>query len=146
MMAPVGFDHGDAVIQLSTLLGPLFPDYYVVSEVGTWLPRNRLRAPDVMLVDTRPQGPFVTEPALMVAEVLSRPTRSEDTLRKSMEYAEGGVGQYWIVDPEMRAIDVMRNVGGAWEPSAHLDEDHPIAEVELADVRVPLDLRSILRA
>lgn len=78
-------------------------------------------------------------------EVLSPSTRSEDTIRKSMEYAEGGVGQYWVVDPDLRAMDVWRNVEGEWELLARLDEEHRTAEVELAGVSVPLDLRSILR-
>jgi Uma2 family endonuclease len=79
-------------------------------------------------------------------EVLSPSTRPADTIRKSMEYAEGGVGQYWVVDPDLRAIDMWRNVEGEWELLARLDEEHPTAEVELAGVSVPLDLRSILRA
>lgn len=145
MMAPVSFDHGNGAAALIALVRPLFPARHLVTEVGLWLPRNRLRAPDLMLVAEPPEGDFVTDPPLMVAEVLSPSTRSEDMVRKSTEYAEGGVGQYWIVDPELRAIDVMRNVDGAWDVVAHLDDDHPAAEVELDGVTMPLDLRAILR-
>lgn len=145
MNAPVGFDHGNAAGRLIVLLTACFPDHYVGPEVGLWLPRNRLRGPDVMLVDHRPEGDFVTDPPLMAAEVLSRSTRSEDTVRKLQEYAEGRVGQYWIVDPELRRIDVLGNNDGVWEIVAKLDDDHPTADVELAGVTVPLDLRQILR-
>lgn len=144
-VAPVVFPHGDAVGRLLLLLAQSFPDHFLVTEVGLWLPRNRLRAPDVMMVAERPEGDWVTVAPLLVAEVLSPSTRSEDTVRKSMEYAEGGVGQYWVVDPELRAIDVWRNADGEWEPLARVDDDHPTAEVELAGVTVPLDLRQVLR-
>ncbi len=144
-VAPVVFPHGDAVGRLLLLLGPLFPDHFLVTEVGLWLPRNRLRAPDVMMVADRPEGDWVTAAPVLVAEVVSPSTRSEDTVRKSMEYAAGGVGQYWVVDPDLRAIDVWRNVDGEWDLLARVDDDHPTAEVQLAGVTVPIVLRQILR-
>jgi len=122
-----------------------YPDLYVVPEVFLVLPRNRVRLPDLMLVETRPPDGWVREPPLLVLEVLSPSTRSEDTIRKSREYAEGGAHQYWVVDPELRSIDVWRNVDGDGEPLARLDAAHPTAEVELAGVVVPLDLRQVLR-
>jgi len=145
-MTPVSREHGRVVPRLAALLIALYPAHDVLTEVGLQLPRNRLRAPDLMLT-TRPgaAGPFVTESPLLCVEVLSPSTRSEDTIRKSMEYAEGGVGQYWVVDPELRAIDVWRNVDGGWELLARVDDAHPTAEVELAGVTVPIDLRQLLR-
>ena len=50
-----------------------------------------------------------------------------------------------MVDPDLRAIDVRRTVDGEWEPVVRLDDAHPTAEVELADVTVPIDLRQVLR-
>lgn len=40
---------------------------------------------------------------------------------------------------------VWRNVDGEWALLARVDDDHPAAEVELAGVTVPIDLRQILR-
>lgn len=88
-LAPVAFSHGEAVGRLLLLLGPLFSDHVLVTEVGLRLPRNRLRAPDLMMVADRPDG--------------------------------------------------------EWELLARVDDDHPTAEVELAGVPVPVDLREILR-
>ena len=143
-VAPVRFDHGDAVGSLIGLLKSVFPDHYVVTEVGLWLPRNRLRAPDLMLVSERPDDAWVRDAAILVVEVLSPSTRSEDTIRKSMEYAAGGVGQYWVVEPDLRALDVWRLVDGEWELEARVDDAHPLAEVGLAGGVVPLDLRQVL--
>jgi Uma2 family endonuclease len=145
MNSPPVFDHGSATGRLIVLLVTHFPERHVVPEVYLRLPRNRVRLPDVMMTDTVPADGWVSRPPLMVAEVLSWSTRSEDTVRKSMEYAEGGVGQYWILDPALRALDVLRNVGGTWEPVLHLDDDHVEGSVELDGVTVPLDLRQLLR-
>lgn len=144
-VAPVLFGHGDAVGRLFLLLGPLFPDHYLVTEVGLWLPHNRLRAPDLMMVTEPPDDGWVRAAPLLVVEVLSRSTRSEDTIRKSIDYARGGVGQYWVVDPELRAIDAWRLVDGEWELIVRVDDEHPSAAVELAGVTVPLDIEQILR-
>ncbi len=144
MNSPPLFRHGRAVMQFGALLVPLFPEHHVVTEVYLRLPRNRVRLPDVMLTDTEPKDGCVSDPPLMVAEVLSLATRSEDTIRKPMEYAKGGIGQYWVVDPGLRAIDLWRNADGEWQLLARVDDDHPTAEVELAGVTVPIDLRRLL--
>jgi len=145
LVAPPVFDHGIVQTQLSVLLTTLFPEKYVVPEVFLVLPRNRVRLPDLMLVDERPPDGWVRTAPLLVVEVLSPSTRSEDTVRKSMEYAAGGAGQYWVVDPELRAMDLWLNVDGEWDLLARLDDRQPTATVQLAGVDVPLDLRTVLR-
>ncbi|GAB7005116.1 hypothetical protein JCM18899A_25890 [Nocardioides sp. AN3] len=146
LMAPPLFDHGSAQGQLTALLVPVFPDCYVVPEVCLVLPRNRVRLPDLMLVAERPADGWVRTSPMLVVEILSPSTRSEDTIRKSMDYAAGGVGQYWVVDPDLRAVDVWRLLDEEWDLVVRLDDEHPTAEVELAGVTVPLDLHRILRA
>ena len=145
LMAPPVFDHGVVQMQLGVLLTPLFPDCYVVPEVHLVLPGNRVRLPDLMLVADRPADGWVRSAPLLVVEVLSPSTRSEDTIRKSVEYAEGGIGQYWVVDPDLRTADLWRTVDGGWELLAHVDDAHPAASVELAGVTVPIDLHQVLR-
>ena len=82
-------------------------------------------------------------PALVV-EVLAPGTRAEDTLRKSREYGDAGIGQYWLVDPDLRTIDVLDNTDGAWGVMAHLDDDHPTAEITVGGHGVvPLDLSAV---
>jgi Uma2 family endonuclease len=145
LMAPPVFDHGMAQAQLAALLVPRLPDCYLATEGYLVLPRDRVRLPDLMVVAERPADGWVRTAPMLVVEILSWSTRPEDTIRKSMEYAEGGVGQYWVVDPELRAIDAWRNVDGEWDLLARVDDDHPTAEVELAGVAVPIELRQILR-
>jgi len=55
-----------------------------------------VRVPDVLVFRERVDDTLVTETPLLVVEVLSPSTRSEDTIRKAPEYA--GAGQFWVVD------------------------------------------------
>ncbi|MFB9311608.1 Uma2 family endonuclease [Nocardioides plantarum] len=142
---PVSFDHGEAVGGLMVALRTALPDLRTVTEVGVHLPRNRVRAPDLMVVDRRPEGRWVTQTPVLVVEVLSPSTRSEDTMRKSREYLSAGILQYWIVDPEAHAIDVFEAAGGDWERVLRLDEATPTGEVVVgAHGTVPLDLRDVV--
>lgn len=147
VMAPVGEPHGEATVRLAARLLASLPDLRVMTEVGLHLPRNRLRAPDLMVVERAATGRWVTDAPVLVVEVLSPSTRAEDTIRKSGEYAEGGVGQYWVVDPDLRTIDVYANADGAWQPLAHVDAASPTAYIEVPPHGVvPVDLPEILGA
>jgi Uma2 family endonuclease len=52
----------------------------------------------------------------LVLEVLSPSTRQVDQVRKAALYATAGVREYWLVDPEARAITVFRLHGQHFEP------------------------------
>lgn len=146
MNAPPVFGHGNAVLRLGAILMRHLPEHHVTTEGFLRLPRNRVRLPDLALAATWPEDGWMGDPRpLLCVEVLSPSTRSEDMVHKSMEYAEGGIGQYWLVDLEARSIEVMRLVDGAWEVVVRLDEEHPEATVELAGIAVPLDVREIVR-
>lgn len=145
--APVSFGHGDSAIGLGVVLRTALPDLYVVTEVRLKLSDDIVRAPDIMVTDSVPADQrWVSDPPLMVAEVLSPSTRSEDLDIKAVEYAQAGVGQYWILDPEQRTLQVLRNIEGSWDTLAVLDDDHPELTVVLADAPVSLDLRRLLRS
>ena len=102
------------------------------------------RVPDLMAV--RPEtmsSDWITDAPVVVVEIISPSTRTQDYVTKSAEYLQAGVGQYWIVDPVFRAITVLRNGGQAWEPIAELDTDNPTAEVPIGKygtVAVSLDV------
>ena len=141
----VGPGHGIATLRLGAALTTALPELFVMTEVGVRLPRNRVRAPDLMAVALLPSSTVVEESPVLVVEVLSPSTRSEDTLRKGPEYAAAGIGQYWVVDPEARSLEVFENADGRWEPLLRLDDEHPTGEVAVGDHGVvPLDLNAIL--
>ena len=127
------------------MLQDALPRLGVVQEVDVQLPHNRVRVPDITVVEHPPEGHFVVDPPVLVVEILSPSTRSEDTVRKSAEYAAAGIGQFWVLDPEFGILDVFANVDGGWETVAHLDHDHPTATIAVGDHgSVDVDLTVVL--
>jgi Uma2 family endonuclease len=142
---PNNIGHGVVTARLIVLLSAALPELHIGSEVGVWLPRNRLRGPDVTVLASLPDTTFLEDVPVLVVEVLSPSTRSEDLLRKGPEYAAAGIGQYWVVDPEAGSLEVFANADGTWEPLLRLDADHPVGEVTVGEHGVvPLDLAAIL--
>ena len=64
------------------------------------------RAPDIMVVTNANVGRlrrlFLDGPCDLAVEIVSPESRTCDTVDKFQEYAEGGVPEYWICDPERR--------------------------------------------
>jgi Uma2 family endonuclease len=72
---------------------------------------DTFREPDVLYV--QPGGASsdedeFTEHAALVIEVLSESNRDHDLDTKRREYAQAGIPEYWIVDPENRRITVLQ--------------------------------------
>lgn len=138
------FRHGLAVANTSALLKASLPGLIVVIESGLRMARS-LRGPDVMVVDVVPETTWMEAAPVLLVEVLSPSTRSEDLLRKGPEYAEAGAGQYWVVDPDQRTLEVYELVDGRWEPLAAFDERTPNGEVRVGEHGVvPIDLADLL--
>lgn len=107
------------------------------------LPGNRVRIPDAYAT-TKTEGRFIDKPVLVV-EVLSPSTRSEDLLRKAPEYAAAGIEQFWIVDPEHRTLEVHLLVDGRWELLVDFDDRAPSGTVTIgAHGTVAVDLLDLL--
>ena len=68
--------------------------------------------PDVVYV-SKERSAILTEPNIsgapdLTVEVLSRSTRKRDEIIKRRAYEDFGVGEYWIVDPELESIKIQR--------------------------------------
>lgn len=72
---------------------------------------GKFREPDVlfMLVQNahRRRGQHWVG-ADLVMEIISPESRHRDTVTKRSEYAQAGIPEYWIVDPELHRITVLR--------------------------------------
>lgn len=147
MSPPASNAHGEIVTRIGSLLLGALPQLRIVTESGVWLPRNRLRGPDVFVLERAPEETWTRQTPLLVVEVLSPSTRTEDLVRKAQEYLEAGIGQYWVVDADDGAdnLVVFANVDGSWDLLLRLDHDHQTGEVTVGEHGVvPLDLARIL--
>lgn len=81
---------------------------------------HKFREPDLLLLtsaaDSRRQNRFWTGADLAV-EVVSPDKPERDLVDKRFDYAEGRVPEYWIVNPEIETITVLRLHGDAYTES-----------------------------
>lgn len=70
--------------------------------------------PDIVFVRVgrlSPSSNYVDVPPDLVVEVVSGLTRRYDSETKRDDYERFGVGEYWLVDPELNQFTVFRRVG-----------------------------------
>jgi Uma2 family endonuclease len=79
---------------------------------------GKFREPDLLVLlsatDPRRQNRFWMGADLAV-EVVSEDKPERDLVNKRGDYAEGGVPEYWIVNPQTETITVLRLSGDAYE-------------------------------
>lgn len=140
------FPHQRIAADLMVVLRTALPDLIVVVEAGVRTAGRKYRIPDLVAVVRPPEDPnWVEEPPVLVVEVLSPSTRREDQLRKSGEYLAAGIGQYWVVDPELRELVVLAAADDGWATMLELDETRPNGTVRVGDHgTVVVDLPSLL--
>ena len=109
--------HQRAVLELAVLLRDGCPaDQEVFVAPLDWQPDGRTSLePDLMVVQRDLIGDKnIQQPPTLVVEVLSPGTARIDRMIKFSRYAEGGIGQYWIVDPAVPSVEVYDLAGGAY--------------------------------
>jgi Uma2 family endonuclease len=101
--------HQRAILRLGRILDDACPeDHEVFLAPLDWRPDNRTNLqPDLLVVakDRIGEKNIQQNPAIVV-EVLSPSSRRYDRLLKFGRYAEAGIPQYWIVDPDRPAVEV----------------------------------------
>src|SRR5712692_1923904 len=65
------------------------------------------RVPDLVVFKKRPEKDFqVGQPPELVIEILATRRGNVERTEKLDDYARAGIGEYWIVDPFYRSIEV----------------------------------------
>ena len=129
MNPPPTFAHQEICLRTrDALMAGLGPDAVVAVATGWVNARiSWTRIPDLMLLTGAPAGEdIVTSPPIVVVEVLST-NRRDDLVIKWVEYHREGAGQYWIVDPRDRVIDVYTRASTTWRHVTRLSDDAPSA-------------------
>ena len=78
---------------------------------------GKFREPDVVFMLTANaarRGEQYWEGADLVMEVVSSDDRRRDTETKRREYAQAGIPEYWIVDPQNEQLTVLTLDGGSY--------------------------------
>lgn len=96
---------------------------------------GKIREPDIVFYteDHRDRiGELVSEPPDLAVEVLSPGTRRTDRHEKFFEYAQVGISEYWLVDPEQETVEVFVLESGVYSLLVKADVDG-IAHSRLID-------------
>ncbi len=130
LMSPVTDEHQQTVLFLVRLMSeylderPLGRVFFEPFQMRV-PPKLRGREPDVFFVLNDRLGQLQRAhfdgPADIAVEVVSNESRSRDRGEKFYEYEEGGVREYWLIDPEREMAEFyVRNENGIFE-TATLD-------------------------
>jgi Uma2 family endonuclease len=107
-------------------------------------PGDLVRVPDVMVLPRTPDEGPVTDPPLLVVEVLAG-GESLDLLLKAGEYLHAGAEQLWVVNLVRRVVDVYTATGAGWARLARLTARAPCTTVEVTGLGpIELSLAEIL--
>ena len=94
----------------------------ITAPIDMVLSEHRVTQPDVVFV-SRERFEIIQRvimgPADLICEVISLGSRNLDRIEKRDLYEQYGVKEYWIVDPEASAIDVLHLEGGRYELVVH---------------------------
>ena len=86
--------------------------FFAPMPIRLW--EGKIREPDLVYYAAGSEDRYhvqYADPPDLAIEVLSPSTRHIDREEKAVEYAEAGVTEYWVVDPEGRAIEVLTGAG-----------------------------------
>ena len=98
--------------------------------------------PDLLVVrrDRIGELNIVQAPAVVV-EVLSPSSARIDRTLKFSRYADGGIGQYWIIDPRVASVEVYDLTDGEYQLTTSGEGDETVTvSAPLALSVVPADL------
>jgi len=104
---------------------------------------GKFREPDVFMYLTEHLdriGKMYGGPPDLVVEVLSPGTRDADLTTKFREYAQAGVSEYWLVDPQVRGIQVQILTEGAYQPLGHFGPGQQVRSKLLPGYEVDVDV------
>lgn len=107
--------------RLTIHLGNVAPDELsVLSGPGVTFSRLAHRIPDLAVFDQPPEEGYYTVPPLLAVEVVPPGSVLRDHHDKRREYAEFGIGSYWIIQPQPDKLGLMelRLVDGQYQETA----------------------------
>ena len=106
-------------------------DHVLVPDLAGW---RRERMPAL------PEEAWFSVAPDWVCEVLSPLTARVDRLRKMPIYASHGVGHLWLIDPDIKTLEVFRHEGESWFLVSIHGEGEKVRAEPFQAVEIDLDL------
>lgn len=109
----------------------------VVTEQRVRVSATRVRIPDVALIPPGSHPDVISDPPILVVEILSPDDTYSDTEERASDYLAMGVQAVWILDPRTRTGRMC--VGQSWVAAIRLNVPGTPIYIELADIYSRLD-------
>ena len=110
------------------------------TEQRTRVSATRVRVPDLVLLRPGPQPDVLTDPPLLIIEILSPDDTYADLQQRCQDYLNMGVETIWIIDPKTRSGRMCLNRG--WIPAERLEVAGTPIHVDLNVLFSQLDASS----
>jgi Uma2 family endonuclease len=104
----------------------------VVTEQRVQVSPTRVRIPDVTLLTLGAQPDVISDPPLLVIEILSPDDSYSDTQERAQDYRAMGVETVWIIDPTTRTGRMCS--GAEWVESSRLEVKRTPLYVNLPEI------------
>ena len=113
-----------------------------IAPLDVVFPDREVYQPDILFVSNERKG-IITEANIqgapdLVVEILSPSTQRHDRGHKQDVYAERGVREYWIVDPDARILEVLSAGANGWTPTATFSAEDALASPLLPGLSIDL--------
>jgi Uma2 family endonuclease len=103
---------------------------------------DKIREPDLLFLadagDLRRQNAYWTG-ADLVVEVVSPDDPVRDLVTKRSEYAQAGIPEYWIVDPQAETITVLRLEDATYAEHGVFGRGETATSAHYADLQAPVN-------
>jgi len=93
---------------------------------------NRIRVPDLVVLTVGAQPDIISDPPLLVIEILSPDDSYSDTQERAQDYRAMGVETVWIIDPKTRTGRMC--CGAEWREAARLEVKGTALFVDLPEI------------
>lgn len=131
------------MLQIGLTLRRLRPGLHVVAEADWIVNRHTTLRPDLMVCRPLSTKGWLTEPPLLVLEVLSPSTAERDRTDKFEICQEAGVPYFLLADPDARTVEAHALENGAYRPLVAVDNR---LTFQLAGIGAGLDLAEVWAA
>lgn len=117
-----------------------------LSPIDVYLPSGDIVQPDLIVI--RAERMRIVQDVIrgipdVAIEVLSPSRPERDRLIKKQLFASNGIPEYWIVDPESRAVEVFSLDGTSYAPAGWFTDAATVLSPSLGALAIPL--RTIFR-